>query len=188
MNKKQRYILMVAGRKQQIGVMAGCAALLWMGVVLAQEEITPIGTGEKPTRYVPQIHVSPPPETMAKPSAEELKEIEWIKSQLGSSHSIAARLERLTVAENTPGGPDLPKIVGPDQEVFETRPSANAAPGETLMLRSMARQLEESAADLELRGDYQLADEMRALALSHWRLARVAGSGQSGNSREPALR
>lgn len=186
---KRRSEIMAMGRKQQVGVFVGSMVLLCMGAVFAHEGVTPEksfleGSVEISEKYVPRVHFSPPPQSTAKPSPDELKEIEWIKSQLGSSYSIAARLERLTVAEQSSAEADLPKIVGPDVEVWETSPNIGTTRGETRMLRTMARQLEQSAAELEERGDFKLADQMRQLALSHWRLARVAGSGQSGNSDE----
>jgi len=176
---------MAAGRKQQIGLVAGGLALLCVGVVFAQEEITPRVPADESAEIDPITPVNPP-ESATAPSAAELKEIEWIKSQLGSSYSIATRLDRLTMVDKTSTEQDLPKIVGPDAEAFDASPRTTAATGETRMLRSMAQQLEQSAAELEERGDFVLADQMRQLALSHWRLARVAGSGQSRNSDEAA--
>lgn len=157
--------------------------MLWWGAVIAQEDPAPPSSANEPTEITP-ITATNPSEADITPSAEELKEIEWIKSQLGSSYSIATRLERLTVANDASSEQDLPRIVGPHEMEVESSPRLSPPSGETTMLRRMARQLEQSAADLEERGDFDLADEMRQLALSHWRLARVTVSSPSGNSGE----
>jgi hypothetical protein len=159
--------------------------LLGTAVVAAEgDPVKPEKASAKSEESEPPIPLADSTLLVTEPTPEELAEIEWIKKQLGNGYSLAARLDRLPGLDHSPQEHDLPRIVGPEESPGTPPTVCGSASAEAQMLRTMARQLERTAADLEEKESYDLADQIRGLAASHWRVARLAGLRHSGNSPE----